>query len=411
MKRAEGPIKNCCPICGGRQSILILLPLLLFLLCLSGQAYPQTFKVVEKEFLWLSSNFTKTDSKQASKGEKGLLPLSSFSFRNHFDSHGTPPPFHFLLPLTAGPSPLAEIKDGYLLFRKTGKKISLSRSVVPSYATRVPPYLLPIPRRDRVLVVYPYYVYQDRENRYVTEIYSDQGALLSTFDNLPTHASLHHPDLLISPEKSGCCDSLKWSIRFYNLEKGSVAEYSCPEGFCGDLLFTKLGDRGPFFIALEIVGKAGEIGASMQTNFYIVEEDGTLSATGKTIYLVREPNVNRRRLDSLSPYAISNLISMDLLPGKDSWIIHFDVRGQRTALKLVSASSDIAPAVVYLLSKYGTESRGKASLKIGDHFLGVPPLFGMARPGPLTFVISFEDGHEENIRIDAKSDLVHVIMF
>jgi hypothetical protein len=231
-----------------------------------------------------------------------------------------------------------------------------------------------------------------------------------TLESLPTHVSRKNPDLLISPEKTGCCESLKWAIRFYNLREGSVLEYSCPEGFCGDILFTKLGDKGPFIIAQEIVGRVAELGASMQTNLYVVENDGRLSASGKTLFAIRDPSLNQKKLESLSPFAISNLISIEPLPGKGGWILHFSKGGQGKGLKLSSNYLDFPPSPVFLLLK-DSSMAGKKGIKIGDRHLGKLPLLGLTQAGQVSFELSSEGGQEEKVVKEIQSDFVNILAF
>jgi len=398
--------------------IFIKLILVIVFLSLPGEKIlAETFKVVDTEFFWSSSNFTKAEpiEDRMSKGKaprKESIPLGEISYQDHFTLHGTPPPFHFLSPLKEGDSSLAEINDGHIFFRKNGKKIPLNKSAVPSGADPASPYLLFHPNLDRVLVVYPYYFYQCKENRYFTEVYTDRGILLSTFDSLPTHISLNNPSLLISPEKSGCCDSLKWSIRFYHLRDGSFSEYSCPEGFCGNVLFARLRSKGTFVIALEIVGKVGEIGASIQTNFFIVGDDGRLLASGKTIYAVREPYMDQRRLEALAPYSISNLISIDSLPEKDSWTFHFGRSGKKGDLKLLSFCRDPIPSVAFLLAKDPSLYQRKTDIKISGKVVGNLPLLFIAEPGHYTLSIK-TDGEEGDriLKKEIQSDQINIIMF
>lgn len=375
-----------------------------------------TFKVVQSEFFWSSPNLTKVDPIEDRENKKNMVkkqsvPLGGMSYKDHFDLHGTPPPLNFLKVLKEGDSSIGQIKDGHIFFRKTGKRIPLSRSIVPSWASPVPPYVVTIPMVDRVLVVYPYYVYQDKENRYFTELYSGQGVLLSRLDSLPTHVSLSNPYLLISPERSGCCESLKWSIRFYNLREGSVSEYSCPEGFCGNILFTKLGPKGPFVIVQEIVGKMIEIGASIQTNLFIIGNEGKLSASGKTIYAVREPNLDQIRLEALAPFATSNLISIDPLPEEDSWLLHFGRIGKKGDLKLVSNWPNPAPSVVYLFSKDPSLHQEKGRIEIAEKSIGNLPMLLIAEPGQYTFSAVFDHVHIDKDAIEIKSDHVNIVMF
>ena len=387
---------------------MLIIPFFLFLLWPAGRATGETFQLVEKEFLWRSPNLTQTDSVQ--KYDTKLPPLRSLSFKNYFDRYGTHPSLPFLHPLKEKNVLIAQIEKGHILFRKTGKRVPLNRSLVPSWGNPVPPYLLATPNQKWVLVVYPYYVYQDKENRYAAEVYDDRGISLMTMESLPTHLSSKNPDLLISPEKTGCCESLKWAIRFYNLKEGSVSEYSCPEGFCGDILFTKLGDKGPFVIAQEIVGRVAELGASIQTNLYVVENDGRLSASGKILFAVREPNLDQKKLESLSPFAISNLISIEPLSGKEEWILHFSKGGRGRALKLASNYLESPPAPVFLLPK-DPSMAGKKGIKIGDRPLGKLPLLGVTTPGQVGFEVSPEGGQEEKVVKKIRSDFVNILTF
>jgi hypothetical protein len=385
-----------------RNEKMISIVLSLLILLWPGFASGDTFQLVEKEFLWRSPNLIQTDSVQ--KYDAKLPPLRSLSYKNYFDRHGTHPSYPFLRPLKEKNVTIAQIEKGQILFRRAGKRVALNRSLVPSWGNPVPPYLLAASDQKWILVVYPYYVYQDKESRYVTEVFDHQGVPLMTVESLPTHVSLQNPDLLISPEKTGCCESMKWSIRFYNLKEGSISEYSCPEGFCGDILFTKLGDKGPYMIAQEIVGKVAELGASMQTNLYMVENDGRLSASGKALFIIRERHLDEKKLISLSPFAISNLISIEPLPGKEGWILHFSKGGRGQALKLVSNDTEPTPSPVFLLSK-DPSMTGKIGIRVGEHVIGNLPLIGVAKPGHINFRL------EEEVTKEIKSDFVNILAF
>jgi len=370
--------------------------------------------VVEKEYFWSSPNLnpvTAKDGVSRRVSKKKSLSLGSLSYKTYFDTYGSPPPFNFLQALKEGGNGLALIQDTHLVFSKTGKRIPLNHSLIPIGANGAPPYLLSVPKGGRVLVVYPYYLLQDKETRYVTEGYSDQGVLLYTFDSLPTHVSSANPYLLVSPERTGCCESLRWSFRFYDLQSGSVTEYGCPEGFCGNVLFTRLGEKGPYFIAQEIVGRVPEVGASVQTNFYVIDPDGKLSSSGKIIYALHEPNIGRNRLETLSPFAISNLVSVAPARQRNSWIIRFGLGKERKILELNSIFRDPAPSVVFWVLKDPSLSGKKKDVKVTDHRLGNLPLLWVSEPGTMIFEISSEDGRKESMTREIQSDTVNIFIF
>jgi len=380
------------------------------------QPCAHAFMIVDKDFFWASPNLTQVQlvqSKQDSKSQrsKKARPIEELSYNSYFDQKGAHPPYLFLKPLKEGDLLVAKIKDGHLLLRKAGRRIPLGLPSFPQGASPVPSYLLSTPNGKWILVVYPYYLHQEKENRYLTEVYTDRGARVATYDNLPTHVSASNPDLLVSPERTGCCGSLKWSIRCYLPEPASVTELNCPEGFCGDVLFTKLGDNGTFLMVQEIVGRVGEIGASMQTNFYMVENDGRLSTSGKAPYAIRDPKLNQQKWEFLSPFAISNLISIDPLFEKDGWGILFDIGAQRSTFELKSTYKDPAPSIVFLLPKDPSVNAKKGVVKVKGNHLGTLPILGVTHPGQVRFEVSFESDRQEIVEKEIKFDVVNIIMF
>lgn len=376
------------------------------------------FTAVENEFHWISQNMTEVPGDQIQNVPLGKgyrrwnrTPLGDMAYNRHFDRLGKPPPLDFLRPLKKGASALAEIQDRAVLFHQTEAKVPLKGTIVPSWGEPADPYLLSIPDWDRVFVVYPYYLFGDKENKCLAEMYSERGELLATFDTLPTHFSVGNPYLLVSPERLGCCDSLKWNIRFYKLSEGSVSAYSCPEGFCGDVLFTKLGEKGPFLIVQEILGHVGGIGSSLQTNAHIIEDDGTLSASGKMIHAVRDPNMDKSEMQALSPYAVSNLVAVDPLPEKDSWLMRFRVGAEEEALKLVSTHKDTTPSVVFLLSQDPSGYKNGTVVGTGEKALGNLPMLGITEPGQDTFLAIFDDGNRDQVVTTIESDRVNMVIF
>ncbi len=382
-----------------------------------GHALGEPIQTVEKDFLWSSSNLTEVTPlrmKQDPDQIRGTSPVRERSYRNYFDQNGGPPPYPFLRSMKGVHPSIAQIMDGCILFPKTGEKVPVIAPSSPRFppgANPVPPYLLTTPNGKWVLAIYPYYLYQDKENRHLTEVYTAQGDRVAVYESLPTHVLASNPDLFVSPERSGCCESLKWSIRFYNPRGGSVSEFSCPEGSCGDVLFTKLEPKGPLIVIEEIVGRTDEIGASMQTNVHVVEPDGKLAASGKTLYAVRATGLSRKKIDSLSPFAISNLVSVEPDPGKLGWLFHFEINGERRVLKLVSTETQPAPSVTFLLSKDPSVSARGKMVKTGERSLGFLPLLVVSEPGKTLFHIHHGNGKIEEVVKEIKSDYVNILLF
>jgi len=373
-----------------------------------------SFQIVSDRFLWTSANLVETHFQEKTpekgKDEGPPLPLGLFSFQNHFERHGTPPPMEFLMPLNPGPSSFAEMKKDHILFKKTERKIPLHPGRMPEGATPAQPYLLPLPEMNRVAVVYPYYLFQDKEDRFVTKVYSDEGVLLSTYDSLPTHVLRDNPALLVSPERSGCCESFKWTIRFYHLRQNSVSSYGCPEGFCGDVLFTRLGPGGPLFIAQETVGKLSEIGVSLQTNLYVVGKEGDLLASGKILFALRQPHGEKRIAESLQPYSISNLLSVDPLPGGRSFVLRFGLEGNRAALRLDATYQGMTPCVVFARPKDPFFHKGGPDLRINETSMGTLPLLLILEPGE--YIFSSSSGRkvdEKFLRWNIEADQVNIV--
>ena len=145
--------------------------------------------LVEKEYFWKSSNLDRISAEytqglpvQKESHSKATLPLGKMAYNTHLESFGASPPLDFLHPLTKGDSSLARMDERGIFFEKVGKIVPLNTSILPSWADPAKPYLLSIPNANWVLVVYPYYVMQCKENEYLTVAYSGSGTPLFTFN-------------------------------------------------------------------------------------------------------------------------------------------------------------------------------------------------------------------------------------
>jgi hypothetical protein len=343
--------------------------------------------VIRTELIWHSSNLTEV---QVSENQSITLPVDSepsrlgdLAYDRYFDQYGTPPPLNFIQPLTRGSNSAARLKEKQIIFSKNGLKRSLKSDITPSGTDPAAPYVLGIPASNLVLIVYPYYSFGCKDNNHIVEVYSEIGRLLHTFDSLPTHGLVTNPNILVSPEKSGCCDSLRWSIRFYNLDTGVESNFSCPEGFCGDVLFTKLGNDGPFVVGQEIIGSVQGIGATLQTNIFVIDIDGSLLASGKTLHAVRSASIQKKQLQDISPYGISKLVSLKPAGDNMTWYMLFNDDSMQIALKLVGISDGQSPAVAFLIAKNPDD---RERIELDDKPLGRLPILAISEPGEYIFL-------------------------
>lgn len=319
--------------------------------------------VTEGTLLWHSPSFSavSTDGERNLPGARTRLEsvprIGDLAYDRYFESHGSPPPLDFLKPLEAAPAALAYIDQGSVVFPKTGARVTLSRVPLPPGSSPASPYLLSTPRKDWVLVIHPYYLVQGKETHHVVEVYSAEGVRRGSFDSLPTHVSASNPQLLVSPDRLGCCDSLRWSIRFYDLRRLSVSEYGCPESRCGDALFTRIGNGGPFLIVQETVETVRDAGSVTETSVHIVDDAGALIASGKLIFAIRDSPERPQSpglecalptaISAQSPYAVRYLLSVDPVRGGEGWMFRFDDERGTSAWKLASVWSAPSPSVVF----------------------------------------------------------------
>jgi hypothetical protein len=372
-------------------------------------AFAENFKVIQTEYFWHSSNLTKM---QASAIPNISVPidnerpaLGALAYDRYFEQHGTPPPLDFLRPLKREFNNIARLSGEQIVFNNPGITKPLKKDIAPAGADRAAPYLLAVPDSNRVLVVYPYYFFGCKDNDHMVEVYSEQGSLLHTFDSLPTHALKAHPDILIAPQKSGCCDSLKWHIRFYNLRSGVVSNFRCPEGFCGDVLFTRLGQDGPLMVGQEITGSVAGIGAALQTNIFIVDTDGSLLASAKILHVLSHPSVRKQHIQDISPHSISKLVSLAPAEDDNAWYLLFADNNRQMALKLEDISQDPTPAVVFLIPK---DAAAKETIKLNYQQLGMLPILAISDPG--AFALSRKNSKSAS-QIHIRADTINKIIF
>ena len=388
----------------------ILLSSLAILFTLHCTASGEDFQVVGNEWLWFSSNLEKTnrsfDSMRNSIIERQYSPLGNFTYDRHFERNGKPPAYGFLQLLNKDVQ-MARIEGKDIVFLKSGIRLPLKTDLIPSGADPASPYLMETPDLRMVLVVYPYYSYGCKDNDHIVEIYSEEGSFLHQFDSLPTHAVKNNPQLLVSPERSGCCDSLKWSMRFYDLNTGKVSSYSCPEGACGDTLFIDLERDGSFFVGLEVIGYLSGVGAFIQTNIYILNDEGLPLASGKIIHVLRSPSINNRNIQHISPFSISKLYSVEPIKGKggNMWLLEFKDEDTRNDFVINGNNQATTPAVVFLEPKNFGQ---KEIIELNNQEIGALPTIVVCESG--SYKIYGKMSKMMN-RIEVQSDAINKIFF
>ena len=388
----------------------ILFSSLLILLILQAAVSAETFRIVDDEWLWFSSNLEKTIHPITPKTNNAIKKqdshLGNATYDKYFERNGQPPDYDFLQILNKDIQG-ARIEGNDIIFLKTGIRRSFKTDLAPSGADQALPYLMEIPSKKMVLVVYPYYFYGCKDNEHIVELYSEDGSLINQFDSLPTHAFKKNPELLIAPERYGCCDSLQWSIRFYNLRNGNISKYECPEGACGDLLFVKLEQDGSFLVGLEIIGTLSGVGAFLQTNIVIFNDDGTSLASGKIIQVFRNPSIHKRNIQDISHFSISKLSSLVPISGNRSnrWLLEFKNEDKNDTFVMAGKNSSTTPAVVFLIPK---EADNKEIVDFNNREIGFLPKIVFCEPGSYMML-----GKTSKImnRIKVQSDTVNKIIY
>ena len=370
----------------------------------------ESFHIVDDEWIWFSSNLKKLSSSVTSNTENTIKKqgshLGNAAYDKYFERNGQPPDFDFIQILNKDIH-AARIEGDDIIFLKTGIRRPLKTDLTPSGADQALPYLMEIPSNKMVLVVYPYYFYGCKDNEHIVELYSEDGSLIKQFDSLPTHAFKKNPDLLISPERYGCCDSLQWSIRFYNLKNGNISKYECPEGACGDLLFVKLEQDGALLVGLEIIGTFSGVGAFLQTNIVIIKNDGTSLASGKIIQAFRNPSIHKRNIQDISHFSISKLSSLVPISdnGINKWLLDFKNEDKNNSFVLNGKDSSTTPAVVFLIPK---EAENKEIIEFNNREIGFLPKIIFCEPGSYTML-----GKKSKMmnRLKVQSDMINKLVY
>ena len=388
----------------------VLFSSLSILFALQGVVSAKTFQIVDDEWVWFSSNLEKTnhsiDPKMNNTIEKQDSHLGNATYDKYFERNGQPPDHNFLQILKKDIQAV-RIEGNDIVFLKTGIRLPLKTNLAPSEADQALPYLREIPSTKMVLVIYPYYFYGCKDNEHIVELYSEDGSLINQFDSLPTHAFKRNPELLIAPERYGCCDSLQWSIRVYNLRNGKVSKYECPEGACGDLLFVELGRDGSFLVGLEIIGSLSGVGAFLQTNIVIINDDGMPLASGKIIHTLRTPSIHRANIQQISPFSISKLSSLVPISdnGSNMWLLEFKNENKKISFVMNGKNNSTTPAVVFLIPK---ETGNKEIIEFNNREIGFLPTVIICESGSYTI---FGEKSKVKSRIKVQSDRINKLVY
>lgn len=388
----------------------ILFSTIAIFLVLQGTVSSEIFRIVDDEWVWFSSNLEMTNHSTTLKMNNTIKKqdshLGNATYDKYFERNGQPPDYDFIQILNKDIQG-ARIEGNDIIFLKTGIRRPLKTDLAPSGADQALPYLMEIPSKKMVLVIYPYYFYGCKDNEHIVELYSKDGSLINQFDSLPTHAFKKNPELLIAPERYGCCDSLQWNIRFYNLRNGNISKYECPEGACGDLLFVKLEQDGSLLVGLEIIGTFSGVGAFLQTNIVIINDDGTSLASGKIIQAFRNPSIHKRNIQDISHFSISKLSSLVPISdnGSNKWLLEFKNEDKNNSFVLNGKDSSTTPAVVFLIPK---EAENKEIIKFNNREIGFLPKIVFCEPGSYTML-----GKKSKMmnRLKVQSDMINKLVY
>jgi hypothetical protein len=275
-------------------------------------------------------------------------PLGRLAYNAHFDETGAPPPMDFLVPLQAPEPEAARLtpRGVYLAGRAT--PVALLADAYPALAQRGEPYLL-APPAGGVLVAYPYFLFGAKHTYYTVQRLDAAGRAVARYDHLPTHALAAQPDVLVAVERSGCCESLQWSVRIYAPD-GSVTEHGCPEGACGDVVFAALAPGGPYLLGMESLQRVAETGSAVATRLFVLDGEGRVQAQGTLLFAIRDRALTRARegvqcacswrdvLPSLASHPVRALADVTALPD-GRWRLRFQPADDAPAVWTLSAAA------------------------------------------------------------------------
>jgi hypothetical protein len=348
-----------------------------------------------------------SDPQKADPSAAGRTPLSELAYNFHFDSFGAPPPLDFLTKLQPPGADFVAIDGHDIKFKKYGKTVPINSSRVPAWADPAKPYALSTPFSDMVVIVYPYYFYQCKENKYFAELYSPDGRLLQTFDSLPTHVAVDNPNILIAPERSGCCESIRWDFRFYNIAENTITQLACPEGFCGDVLFEFMDQYGHYLLIQEILDSVSGVGTYLQTNIYLIDRHGQLDASGRIIFATKDKQSNRENISAIAPFGLRNLQSVDRIENGTSWLLHYNAGGRRRTAQITGQPDGASPTALFLLADEPAAGRAQAEVKIAGYRVGQLPSLLMAAPGTYMITTRSAGGVEISKQFEVKPNTIN----
>lgn len=385
---------------------------ILFQLC-SLSLWAESVVQFEETFHWASPNMIlhqnmELSDMQKSDGSSGdKAPLSNYAYNYYFDSFGAPPPLDFLAKLEGIDPDSVEIDKHHIKFKKYGKTVPLNRSLVPDWADPAKPYAISTPLLDMVAIVYPYYFYQCKQNKYFSEIYNLKGELLQIFDSLPTHVAVNNPNLLISPERSGCCESIRWEFRFYNIAERKMTQLSCPEGFCGDVLFKFIDQYEHYLLVQEIVDSISGVGTYLQTNIYLIDNQGNLNASGQTVFATKDNQSSKENISTIAPFGLRNLLSVDRIKNGTAWLLHYRNGSKQSTAQITGQTDSASPTALFLLADERVARLKNTEVKIAGYKVRQSPSLLIAAPGKYMITTRSAKGVEISTEVEVKPNTIN----
>ena len=160
-----------------------------------------------------------------------------------------------------------------------------------------------------------------------------------------------------------------------------MTQLFCPEGFCGDVLFEFMDTYEHYLLIQEIVDSVSAVGTYLQTNIYLIDNQGHPAASGRIIFATQDIHSTKDSISAVAPFSLRNLESVDRIKDDNSWILRYRFGNGHHTAKITGLTDGTSPTALFLLANGRLTQQQKAGIKINGHKIKTLPSLLIAIPG------------------------------
>ena len=149
------------------------------------------------------------------------------------------------------------------------------------------------------------------------------------------------------------------------------------------------------------------MGAYLQTNIYLIDNQGNLAASGQTIFATKDNRIDKENISMNAPFSLRNLQSVERIKNDGSWRLHYKTGNTLGTAQITGRTDTASPSALFLLADKPAAHLKKAEIKIAGYKVKQIPSLLIASPGKYMITTRSSRGGGSSKEFEVKPNTIN----